>query len=189
MPERFELAFGLPPDEGRDPASMPEPAIVDGRFQLRGSIDLVERNPRTDALRVTDHKTGKNRTTRATIVDGGRVLQPVLYGLALESLTANSSTKAGCGTAPRPATSRSTRFSSATSARRSGIEVLEIIDRAVEHGPLAARPARDACRWCDFPRSAAATRSAAPVASCRRCLRPRRAPEDAVTDERRRTPG
>jgi hypothetical protein len=34
--------------------------------------------------------------------------------------------------------------------RRSGIEVLEIIDRAVERGPLAARPAHDACTWCDF---------------------------------------
>ena len=66
---------------------MAEPARVDGRFLLRGSIDLVERKPRTTIVRVTDHKTGKNRTTLATIVDGGRVLQPVLYGLALESLT------------------------------------------------------------------------------------------------------
>ena len=33
---------------------------------------------------------------------------------------------------------------------RRGLEVLEIIDRAVEHGTLAARPARDVCQWCDF---------------------------------------
>lgn len=38
--------------------------------------------------------------------------------------------------------------------RRRGIEVLEIIDRAVAHGMLAARPAPlyggAACAYCDF---------------------------------------
>ena len=54
---------------------------------MRGSIDLVERHRKTGFLRVTDHKTGKNRTTAGqTVVDGGRVLQPVVYGLALEAL-------------------------------------------------------------------------------------------------------
>ena len=49
----------------------PEPALVGGGFLLRGSIDLVERRVDGAALRVTDHKTGKNRTTLATIIDGG----------------------------------------------------------------------------------------------------------------------
>ena len=37
--------------------------------------------------------------------------------------------------------------------RRRGLEVLEIIDRAIEHGTLAAQPARRrarACECCDF---------------------------------------
>ena len=150
VPERFELAFGMPHDEHRDEASMAEPARVDGRFLLRGSIDLVERKPRTTIVRVTDHKTGKNRTTLATIVDGGRVLQPVLYGLALESLTGDLVEEG--------------RLSYCTTAgqfsihvipldaltRRRGVEVLEIIDRAIERGTLAAKPARDACAFCDF---------------------------------------
>jgi ATP-dependent helicase/nuclease subunit B len=150
VPERFEFAFGLPSDEARDPASVTEPAIVDGRFRLRGSIDLIERNPRTRALRVTDHKTGKNRTMRSTVVHGGQILQPVLYGLALEAITGDivyegrlwyCTTAGNYSAHPIPLTDV---------ARRSGIEVLEVIDRAIEHGPLVARPGRDACKWCDF---------------------------------------
>ena len=73
--------------EGRDAHSTPEPAIIDGRFKLRGSIDMIERHRKTGFLRVTDHKTGKNRTQEGqTVVDGGRVLQPVIYGLALKAL-------------------------------------------------------------------------------------------------------
>jgi hypothetical protein len=150
VPERFEFAFGLPPDEARDPASVAEPSIVDGRFRLRGSIDLIERNPRTGALRVTDHKTGKNRTTRATVVHGGQILQPVLYGLALESLTGSVVYEGRLWFCTTVGNYSEHRIQLTDTARRSGVEVLEIIDRAVEHGPLVARPARDACRWCDF---------------------------------------
>ena len=150
VPQRFEFAFGLPPDQGRDPASVSDPAVVGGRFRLRGSIDLVEQNPRTGALRVTDHKTGRNRTTRATVVHGGRVLQPVLYGLALESLTRQTVYEGRLWYCTTAGNFDVHAIQLGETARQSGIEVLEIIDRAVEHGPLAARPARDACRWCDF---------------------------------------
>jgi RecB family exonuclease len=150
VPERFEFAFGLPPDEARDPASVSEPSIVDGRFRLRGSIDLIERNPRTGALRVTDHKTGKNRTNRATVVQGGQILQPVLYGLALESLSGDVVYEGRLWYCTTAGAYSEHRIQLTASARRSGVEVLEVIDRAVEHGPLVARPARDACRWCDF---------------------------------------
>jgi RecB family exonuclease len=150
VPERFELAFGMAPDFQRDAASTTEPARVSERFLLRGSIDLVERRPRTKIVRVTDHKTGKNRTSLATIVDGGRVLQPVLYGLALESLTGDMveegrlsfcTTAGGFSQRPIPLD---------VLTRRRGVEVLEIIDRAIERGTLAAKPAREACTWCDF---------------------------------------
>ena len=62
QPEYFEYSFGLS-DEGRDPRSVPDPVLVDGRFLLRGSVDLIEQKPGGVQLRVTDHKTGKNRTT------------------------------------------------------------------------------------------------------------------------------
>ena len=55
-------------DEGRDPRSVSEPVTIDGRFILRGSVDLIERQPgRRAGLRVTDHKTGKNRSTPRTV--------------------------------------------------------------------------------------------------------------------------
>ncbi len=155
VPERFEMAFGLPLDAARDPASVREPAEVgEARFRLRGSIDLVERRLSDRALRVTDHKTGKNRTTQATIVEGGRVLQPVLYAVALEALTGETVVEGRlsyCTTAGQ--------FSVRSIAldehiRRRGLEVLEIVDRAIEHGMLAAKPGlvagHPACDYCDF---------------------------------------
>ena len=150
VPERFELAFGMAPDGQRDAASTTEPARVDERFLLRGSIDLVERRPRTKILRVTDHKTGKNRTTLATIVDGGRVLQPVLYGLALESLTGDTVEEGRLSFCTTAGGFSHHAIPLDVLTRRRGVEVLEIIDRAIERGTLAARPARDACAWCDF---------------------------------------
>jgi hypothetical protein len=151
-PERFEFAFGLTDTAGRDERSTAEAAVVDGRFRLRGSIDLIERHRQTGFLRVTDHKTGRNRTKSGeTIVEGGRVLQPVIYGLALEALEPDQTVYSG-------------RLSFCTSAggftqheipllgdsRRRGLEVLEVSDRAIEGGLLAARPAADACAFCDF---------------------------------------
>ncbi len=59
-PLHFEFAFGLPLDQGRDPASVADPAnLSEAGVLLRGAIDLVERNTSTGALRVTDHKTGR----------------------------------------------------------------------------------------------------------------------------------
>ena len=150
VPERFEYAFGLPPDGQRDPASTVEPALVDGRFLLRGSIDLIERKPRTTIVRVTDHKTGRNRTTAATIVDGGRVLQPVLYGLALESLTGDVVEEGRLSYCTTAGQFSRHAIPLDVLTRRRGIEVLEIVDRAIEHGTLAASPAAEACAYCEF---------------------------------------
>ncbi len=151
-PERFELAFGLEDRGDRDPASSPEPARVDGRFLLRGSIDMVERHRHTRMLRVTDHKTGKNRTAAGTtIVAGGRVLQPVIYGLALEAFSPGDEVYSGrlsfCTTAGG---FTQHEIPLLEGARKTALQVLEIVDRGVEHGLLAARPDREACAWCDF---------------------------------------
>jgi ATP-dependent helicase/nuclease subunit B len=152
QPEYFEFAFGLPHDEGRDPASVPDPVLVDGRFKLRGSVDLIEQRSGSGAtlLRVTDHKTGRNRTTWKTVIGGGGILQPVLYSLAVEQAL---NARVGSG-----------RLFYCTSAggfvdheipvndanRRVALEALEIIDRAIELGFLPAAPGERACTWCDF---------------------------------------
>ena len=151
-PERFEFSFGLHDLGGRDEHSVTEPARIDNRFLLRGSIDLIERHRQTGFLRVTDHKTGKNRTKPGQqIVEGGRVLQPVVYGLALEALEKDQTVYSGRLSFCTKVGEFSTyEIPLLDQARRSGLEVLEIIDRSIERGLLAARPAGEACKWCDF---------------------------------------
>jgi ATP-dependent helicase/nuclease subunit B len=149
-PEFFEFAFGLPGDLERDPRSVNDPALVDGRFLIRGSIDLIERRLEGSALRVTDHKTGKNRTNLATMVDGGRVLQPILYGMALEAVTGERVEEGRLSYCTAVGNFTVHAIALDDTSRRRALEVLEVIDRAIEHGTLAARPADGACGRCDF---------------------------------------
>lgn len=148
-PEYFEFSFGLS-DEGRDPRSLPEPVVVGDGFILRGSVDLIERHQDRDVLRVTDHKTGRNRSTPELIVGGGKTLQPVLYSMAIER---------GLGTA----VSTGRLFYCTTAggfgereipvddyARQQALQVLTIVDRAIEQAFLVAAPEARACTWCDF---------------------------------------
>jgi ATP-dependent helicase/nuclease subunit B len=148
-PRHFELSFGLD-TEGRDPSSVRDPVTIDGRFRLRGSVDLVEEDHRSGTVRITDHKTGRNRTTPRTIIGGGAMLQPVIYGLVVERMLEKPviggrlfyCTAAGGFTEhPVPLTEAN---------RRAGLEALEIVDRAIELGFLPAAPAERACTWCDF---------------------------------------
>ena len=149
QPTYFEYSFGLR-DEGRDPNSRVDPVTIDGRFTLRGSIDLVEQKRGTAIYRVTDHKTGKNRTTWKTVLGGGAILQPVLYSLAAQEAlnAAVSSGRLFYCTAAGGFTDHEIPINDAN--RKAGLEALEIIDRAIELGFLPAAPARGACAWCDF---------------------------------------
>ncbi len=147
-PEYFEFSFGLS-DDGRDAASVKDPVHVDGRYWLRGSVDLIERAA-DGSLRVTDHKTGKNRTQQNLVIGGGKVLQPVLYSVAVEQALGKPvregrlsfCTKAG-GFTERP-------IALTAHARQAGLQALAIVDRAIELGFLAPAPEENACRWCDF---------------------------------------
>jgi ATP-dependent helicase/nuclease subunit B len=153
-PRKFEWAFGYGDGGalavGRDPTSRREPVVIDGRFHLHGSIDLVEERAGTGELRVTDHKTGKYRGKDHMVVDGGRALQPVLYSLALEEATGQPVVEGRLYYATTAGGYREVRIPLTPQVRRTGIEVLEIIDRAIEVGFLAPAPADKACAWCDF---------------------------------------
>lgn len=149
IPKYFEFSFGLN-DEGRDPRSLPDPVEIDSRFVLRGSVDLIEERCDGTALRVTDHKTGRNRSTPDLVIGGGTALQPVLYSVAIEKGLGRPvsigrlyycTTAGGFGEHP-------IRIDGA--ARAQGLEALTIVDRAIELGRLPAAPLKDACRWCDF---------------------------------------
>jgi RecB family exonuclease len=149
IPEYFEFSFGLN-DDGRDPRSLPEPIAIDSGFILRGSVDLIERHAGGTVLRITDHKTGKNRSKQGLIIGGGAVLQPVLYSVAIEH-GLNTRVEAGrlyyCTTAGGFGVHR---IEIDDYARQQGLLALTIVDRAIELGRLPAAPEKDACRWCDF---------------------------------------
>ena len=149
IPEYFELSFGLS-DSGRDPRSLPDAVTIDGGYRLRGSIDLVERHAHRDVLRVTDHKTGRNRSNADLVVGGGTVLQPVLYSMIVERALGKPvetgrlyyATTVG-GFFPHP-------IDLTDYTRAQGLQVLTIIDRAIGEGFLVAAPQERACAWCDF---------------------------------------
>jgi CRISPR/Cas system-associated exonuclease Cas4 (RecB family) len=154
MPLRFEWAFGYQDGGalavGRDPRSRREPVVIDGRFQLHGSIDLIEEHaaPATARHRSQDRKVSRQGYM---MVGGGAVLQPVLYSLALEQATRTSRRRRTALLRDDRRRYRDVRIPLTPQARRLGVEVLEIIDRAIETGFLAPAPAEKACSWCDFP--------------------------------------
>jgi CRISPR/Cas system-associated exonuclease Cas4 (RecB family) len=149
VPALFEFSFGLS-DEGRDERSLKDPVTIDGRFVLRGSVDLVERSADGETLRVTDHKTGRSRAKDGLIVGGGGTLQPVLYSAAVERGLGKRvvegrlyycTTAGGFTQHPIPFNDYN---------RGQGLTALTIIDRSIEQGFLPAAPGERACTWCDF---------------------------------------
>jgi ATP-dependent helicase/nuclease subunit B len=91
VPWRFELSFGLagrPERRHEDTESVAQAVALDCGIQLRGSIDLVERDP-SGTARVTDHKTGRAEGKKNELVRGAKSLQPLLYALAAEKLLAD----------------------------------------------------------------------------------------------------
>ncbi len=147
-PEYFEFSFGLS-DAGRDEASVKNPVPVDGRYLLRGSVDLIERAA-DGTLRVTDHKTGKNRTTPNLVIQGGKVLQPVLYSVAVEGALGRRVVEGRLSFCTRAGGFAEVPIVVNDHARRAGVEALTIVDRAIELGFLPPAPEEHACRWCDF---------------------------------------
>jgi CRISPR/Cas system-associated exonuclease Cas4 (RecB family) len=150
IPRFFEYSFGLPIDSERDPRSVPDPVAVDKRFTLRGSVDLVEEHRRDGTLRVTDHKTGKDRTKAPLVIGAGAVLQPVVYSMVVEATTGKKVVESRLSFCTSAGGYKSQPALLDAVGRRIGLEALEIIDRAIERGDLPAAPAEGACTWCDF---------------------------------------
>ena len=171
-PSRFEFAFGKVPGV-RDATSISEDVVIEGGFRLRGAIDLIETHRQTKVLRVTDHKTGrKPDRIDKTIIGGGAVLQPVLYAMVAEK----AFDAAVIGGRLFYCTSTGSFYPHEIPlnemTRTAGLEVLRIIDRAIELGFLAASPDEDACGRCDF------------ISVCGRDVARRvaRKPQDALAD-------
>ncbi|MBC8030744.1 MAG: exodeoxyribonuclease V subunit gamma [Pyrinomonadaceae bacterium] len=150
IPDKFELSFGLS-DRGpreSDPASVDDPVAIIGDLKLRGSIDMVERQG--DRYRVTDHKTGKARAPKDTIVGGGRYLQPLLYALACQELLDGhvESGRLYYCTADGGYEERIVPLDEDNLPILNS--VLIAIRQALADAFLPAAPDKDACTWCDF---------------------------------------
>jgi RecB family exonuclease len=158
MPAHFELGFGLAARKSLDPGSRREPVRVAGEFLLRGAVDLVERRHDGSAARVTDYKTGADRTPPDFLVAGGEILQPVLYSVAIEAALGVTVTEARLSfcTAAGGFTDRTVRIDN--TARQTARQILETIDHAIESGCLPPAPRVErrngrqevACDVCDF---------------------------------------
>jgi RecB family exonuclease len=151
-PLYFELSFGLGKEAGRDARSKDEPAALDCGIQLRGSIDLVERDA-SGLLRASDYKTGKAHAKPGTVVKGGTVLQPVLYALALEKVLPGERVEGGslyyC-TSKGDFTSVPVPLDD--QARAAATELATTLGDALDAGFLPAAPDQGACKYCDYQR-------------------------------------
>jgi hypothetical protein len=141
IPIKFEWAFGYSDGGalavGRDPTSRRTRSSSTGGFSSTAR-SIWSRSARPQAnCALPIHKTGKYRGKDHMIVDGGKVLQPVLYSLALEAALHRRSSKGRLYYATTVGGYRDVRIRSTPAARRAGIEVLEIIDRGIENGFLA----------------------------------------------------
>lgn len=150
QPEFIELAFGLPEREECDPKSVPEPVLIEGRWPMRGSIDLVEQRP-DGRLRVLDHKSGKpGKKDWKLCVGHGETLQPVLYALALEALGYACPETAALSWGTLRGGFRIDPIPIDADARQKTARVLQAIDAHVHRGFLPAAPRDGACKNCDY---------------------------------------
>jgi ATP-dependent helicase/nuclease subunit B len=147
-PEHFELAFGLADRAQCDPASRLEPVALEGGLLLRGSIDLVESDG--TRLRITDHKTGRVRAAKSVVVNGGRILQPVLYALAAERLLERKIAAGRLYYCTSAGGYEERVVPLDENARRAAAEVIAIIRGALEEAFFPAAPAPGECRFCDY---------------------------------------
>jgi ATP-dependent helicase/nuclease subunit B len=149
-PIAFELAFGLRRDPANDPQSVEHEVTLPEGYRLRGIVDLIERRRSGTDLRVTDYKTGRDFTRRNLMVGGGEMLQPVLYGLAVEHLLRAPVVQSRLYYCTRAGGFSERVVPLSEEARARGPEVLAVIDRAIEAGFLPAAPRPRACGICDF---------------------------------------
>jgi CRISPR/Cas system-associated exonuclease Cas4 (RecB family) len=153
-PAYFELSFGLKDRRDQDAVSKDEAVLLDCGIQLRGSIDLVEKDD-AGRLRATDYKTGKVRAKKGDVIASGEILQPVLYALTIEKLFSTAEAR-------REVKEGRLYYCTATGdftkvdiplndeARAAAQLVAKTIGDSISSGFLPAAPAKDACRYCDF---------------------------------------
>ena len=135
---------------GRDPASTSAQAILDEGVHLRGSIDLVEREIATGTLRVTDHKTGKHPDAVPLYVGGGKLLQPLLYGLTAQKLLGQDVTAGRLFYATQRGAYEPIEIKINERSRAVLARLLANIDACIANGFLPPAPQKETCEHCDY---------------------------------------
>ena len=149
-PTHAELGFGLARSRDRDPQSVREAAPVLDVARLRGSIDLVEEDA-AGRLRVTDHKTGGARHAGSSLViGGGKVLQPVLYSLAAETVLGRDVVSGRLSYCTQRGGYRAVTVGLDERSRNAAGRMFATVDGALEEGFLPAAPGKNECRFCDY---------------------------------------
>ena len=148
-PSRFELAFGVRSDRS-DPLSRAEPVSLEPEgIALRGAIDLVE--AREGRLRATDHKTGQARAPRGVVIDGGRVLQPLLYARALEVMFPEQACEGGRLYYCTARGGFEERVIPLDDGARATLRVVaDTVRGSIEQAFLPAAPMSGECQRCDY---------------------------------------
>jgi ATP-dependent helicase/nuclease subunit B len=150
VPIHFEFGFGFGAAEGRDAASLPDPVTLADGTMVHGFVDLIERNDDGKTLRVTDHKTGKDRTKKGLVVGQGEYLQPVVYGLAVEVALKRTVMEGRFFYCTTDGGFNERSIPLDPIARQSAGLVLRTIDDGIATPFLVAAPREDACVYCDF---------------------------------------
>lgn len=150
VPGHFELGFGLPADERRDPASRAAAVDVLGRLRLRGAIDLVETSADGTLLRATDHKTGRPPDTQLITIGGGEHLQPLLYALAAGEILGKPARWGHLYYCTRRGGYKSFEVPVHELSLLALGEVLGLLEHSLAEGFLPAAPREGACARCDY---------------------------------------
>ena len=143
IPFHAEYGFGL--KDSTAPA-----ATILGQYQLRGSVDLVEKHAAQPTLRITDHKTGKAPEKQPVYVGGGTVLQPTLYALAMEQLLGQPVEFGRLFYCTQRGGYKEMHVRMNEQARLHIGRLLAIVEEAVSTGFLPAAPTQEACGRCDY---------------------------------------
>ncbi|MEZ5402560.1 MAG: PD-(D/E)XK nuclease family protein [Bryobacteraceae bacterium] len=127
-----------------------EDLVVADRVKLRGAIDLIEEPAAGGALRVTDHKTGRQPEKPPAYVGGGAVLQPLLYSLAAEKKLSRPVDRGRLYYCTQRGGYRELEIPFSDTARQRIAQALDLIEAAIEKGFLPAAPNQDHCDICDY---------------------------------------
>jgi len=149
-PIHFEFGFGLPAGDELDPASVRDPVVLPGGYLLHGIVDLIEERVGNTALRITDHKTGRDWAPNPLVVGGGEVLQPTLYGMAVEIALGRPLVEGRLSycTAAGHYSERTVELNAVARSNANG--VLRVIDTHLGIPFLVPAPKPGACNRCDF---------------------------------------